>query len=81
MTKAQLSLFPYLEHQVADRPRDFIPVYEPWLGDREEADVADAVTVRVGAAADPAGLRSAGKVAVAAATEFRPAASPEPRST
>jgi perosamine synthetase len=43
MTETQLPLFPYLEHQTADRPRDFIPVYEPWLGDLEEAYVLDAV--------------------------------------
>jgi perosamine synthetase len=39
----QLSLFPYLEPETAPRPPDFIPIYEPWLGEREEAYVLDAV--------------------------------------
>lgn len=39
----QLSLFDYLEHQSAARPRDFIPVYEPLLGVAEEENVLDAV--------------------------------------
>lgn len=43
MVATQLSFFPYLEHEIADRPRDFIPVYEPWLGPREEEFVLDAV--------------------------------------
>lgn len=38
----QLSL-PYLEDQRAPRPENFIPIYEPWLGEREEAYVLDAV--------------------------------------
>lgn len=40
---AQLSFLPYLEHQSAARPSDFIPVYEPWIGAEEEANVLDAV--------------------------------------
>lgn len=43
MTTTQLSLFDYLEHQTAARPRDFIPVYEPLLGVEEENNVLDAV--------------------------------------
>lgn len=43
MTPTQLSLLPYLEHQESDRPADFIPVYEPWLGEREAEYVLDAV--------------------------------------
>ncbi|MBX2996994.1 MAG: DegT/DnrJ/EryC1/StrS family aminotransferase [Caldilineaceae bacterium] len=39
----QLSLFPYLEPETALRPPDFIPIYEPWLGEREEAYLLDAV--------------------------------------
>jgi hypothetical protein len=39
----QLSLFPYLEHQEAPRPPDFIPVYAPDLSGHEEAYVLDAV--------------------------------------
>ena len=39
----QLSLFPYLEHQEAPRPPDFIPVYTPDLSGSEEAYVLDAV--------------------------------------
>lgn len=39
----QLSLFPYLEPETAPRPPDFIPIYEPWLGAREEKYVLDAV--------------------------------------
>lgn len=39
----QLSLFPYLEPEHAPRPHDFIPVYEPWLGEQEEVYVVDAV--------------------------------------
>ena len=34
---------PYLESETAPRPRDFIPVYEPLLGVREEEYVLDAV--------------------------------------
>ncbi len=34
---------PYLESETAPRPRDFIPVYEPILGVREEEYVLDAV--------------------------------------
>lgn len=34
---------PYLEHQESARPADFIPVYEPWLGEREAEYVLDAV--------------------------------------
>lgn len=43
MLTEQLSLFPYLEPETAPRPPDFIPIYEPWLGEREEAYVLDAV--------------------------------------
>ena len=43
MSATQLSFLPYLEHQCAHRPADFIPVYEPWLGGHEEAYVLDAV--------------------------------------
>jgi len=43
MSATQLSLFPYLEHQTAQRPRDFIPVYTPTLGACEEEYVLDAV--------------------------------------
>ncbi len=43
MSATQLSLFPYLEHQTAPRPRDFIPVYTPTLGQCEEEYVLDAV--------------------------------------
>ena len=39
----QLPLLPYLEHQESARPADFIPVYEPWLGEREAEYVLDAV--------------------------------------
>lgn len=34
---------PYLEDQQAPRPANFIPIYEAWLGEREEANVLDAV--------------------------------------
>ncbi len=34
---------PYLEHQDAQRPPNFIPIYDVWLGEREEAYVMDAV--------------------------------------
>lgn len=43
MQTQQLSLFPYLEPETAPRPPDFIPIYEPWLGKREEQYVLDAV--------------------------------------
>jgi len=43
MQTHQLSLFPYLETESAARPPDFIPIYEPWLGKREEQYVLDAV--------------------------------------
>ena len=43
MQTHQLSLFPYLEPETATRPPDFIPIYEPWLGKREEEYVLDAV--------------------------------------
>jgi perosamine synthetase len=39
----QLPLFPYLEAQESPRPQDFIPVYTPSLGAREEEYVLDAV--------------------------------------
>lgn len=39
----QLPLLPYLEHQESARPADFIPVYEPWLGEREAEYVLEAV--------------------------------------
>lgn len=40
----QLELLPYLEHERSQRPHDFIPVYEPWLGETEENYVLDAVS-------------------------------------
>lgn len=43
MSVSQLTFLPYLEHQSADRPENFIPIYEPWLGEKEEAYVQDAV--------------------------------------
>jgi perosamine synthetase len=43
MAPTQLPLLPYLEHQESERPEDFIPVYEPWLGEREAEYVLDAV--------------------------------------
>jgi perosamine synthetase len=43
MNTTQLSLFSYLEHQSAQRPPDFIPVYEPWLGEREAEYLMEAV--------------------------------------
>ncbi len=43
MQTQQLSLFPYLEAESATRPPDFIPIYEPWLGKREEQYVLDAL--------------------------------------
>lgn len=43
MSLSQLSFLPYLEHETAKRPKDFIPIYEPWLGETEEAYVLDAV--------------------------------------
>jgi len=43
MQTQQLSLFPYLEPESAARPPDFIPIYTPWLGKREEQYVLDAV--------------------------------------
>ena len=43
VSPAQLPLLPYLEHQASDRPTDFIPVYEPWLGEREAELVLEAV--------------------------------------
>ncbi|MCB0096130.1 MAG: DegT/DnrJ/EryC1/StrS family aminotransferase [Caldilineaceae bacterium] len=39
----QPSLFPYLEHQLSNRPDNFIPIYEPSLGPREEEFVLNAV--------------------------------------
>ncbi|MEX1019895.1 MAG: DegT/DnrJ/EryC1/StrS family aminotransferase [Litorilinea sp.] len=43
MSLSQLTFLPYLEHETADRPANFIPIYEPWLGETEEAYVLDAV--------------------------------------
>ena len=43
MTPTQLLLLDYLEHETAARPQTFIPVYEPTLGPREEAYVANAM--------------------------------------
>jgi perosamine synthetase len=40
---AQQLALPYLEEEGAPRPPDFVPVYEPWLGDQEEANVVEAV--------------------------------------
>ncbi len=34
---------PYFDHQLAERPRDFIPIYQPALGEREESLVLEAV--------------------------------------
>ena len=39
----QLSLFPYLEHQAAQRPQGFIPIYQPSLGADEERHVLEAL--------------------------------------
>ncbi len=39
----QLPLLPYLEAETSQRPADFIPVYTPWLGDREAEYVLEAV--------------------------------------
>ncbi len=39
---AQLPL-PYLEAEVSPRPDGFIPIYEPWLGQREEELVLETV--------------------------------------
>jgi len=39
----QLPLLPYLEHELSNRQAGFIPVYEPWLGQREEELVLEAV--------------------------------------
>ena len=41
-TTTQLPL-PYLEAESSPRPASFIPVYEPWLGEREEALVLETV--------------------------------------
>lgn len=38
----QLAL-PYLEHEQSSRPPGWIPIYEPWLGPREEEFTLDAV--------------------------------------
>ncbi len=43
MPATQLSLFPYLEHQTSNRPTNFIPVYEPCIGQLEEQYVRNAV--------------------------------------
>lgn len=43
MSLSQMSFLPYLEHETAERPANFIPIYEPWLGETEEAYVQDAV--------------------------------------
>lgn len=43
MSTTQLALFDFLEHQNAPRPGDFIPVYEPALGQQEETFVLEAV--------------------------------------
>lgn len=42
MQPTQLA-FPYLEHQMSDRPTRFIPAYEPQLGPLEEAYILEAV--------------------------------------
>ena len=42
-TVAKQLPLPYLESETSPRPRDFIPVYEPLLGAREEEYVRDAV--------------------------------------
>lgn len=39
----QATEFPYLEAQSSHRPTDFIPVYEPYIGQLEEEYVLDAV--------------------------------------
>lgn len=41
-TPAQLPL-PYLEAEASPRPADFIPVYEPWLGEIEEKLVQEVM--------------------------------------
>jgi len=43
MQSTQLELFPYLETEESSRPPNFIPVYEPTLGRREEEYVLEAV--------------------------------------
>lgn len=43
MIPTQLSLLPFLEHEQSPRPANFIPVYEPWLGDLELEYVTEAV--------------------------------------
>ena len=43
LAPTQLPLLPYLEHQQSVRPADFIPVYEPWLGELEAEYVLEAV--------------------------------------
>lgn len=40
---AQQTPLPYLESQTSPRPANFIPIYEPWLGDREEKLVQEVM--------------------------------------
>src|SRR5215212_1195290 len=43
MTIIQPEHLPFFDHQLAPRPRNFIPIYQPSLGEREEALVLEAV--------------------------------------
>ncbi|CAN5703179.1 DegT/DnrJ/EryC1/StrS family aminotransferase [soil metagenome] len=43
MSLIQPEKLPFFDHQLAQRPRNFIPIYEPSLGEREEALVVEAV--------------------------------------
>lgn len=43
MTNPQPPNLPYFDHQLAQRPPDFIPIYQPTLGQREEELVLAAV--------------------------------------
>lgn len=43
MSETEPPALPYLEHQTAPRPPAFIPVYDAWLGEEEEANVLEAV--------------------------------------
>jgi perosamine synthetase len=43
MSIIQLENLPFFDHQLALRPRNFIPIYQPSLGEREEELVLEAV--------------------------------------
>ncbi|MFN8489184.1 MAG: DegT/DnrJ/EryC1/StrS family aminotransferase [Caldilineaceae bacterium] len=43
MSLLQPEKLPFFDHQLAPRPRNFIPIYQPSLGEREEALVLEAV--------------------------------------